>query len=378
MLNQKAILTGRHGHGHGPAPSRLASLSRHDKFRVKHRMTKYDPLIFNMATFLGRFGGNRKKPDQIDSVLTVAEDYRGLIGGSLKLAKVSKSVRVETMRFLQHQTSKTCQIAIRRPFINAVLSRLINCCLLITTLVFSFSLPIYAQQPVYVDSNDVYVDAPVDARPGRSSTRQSNPRFNQLHTGFLNLGLTEALYYQYTGNPIFEDGALPNSFFFENLAWSRIVPLAYQYVPGMAYGVELLYFQSTSEDAYSGEDSTVVGPAIKAQMFIASVNLKAYFMDPIEEFLHPFFGVGWGIVFGDFDTTLVGGAKTTTSFSGMTAYRSLGTEIKLGDQWGLYLEFRTQTAIAVTSNDPFDRTADDRLELDLNGIMIGLSGAYRF
>ncbi len=90
-------------------------------------------------------------------------------------------------------------------------------------------------------------------------------------------------------------------------------------------------------------------------------------------------GFGWGLVTGDFNTTQnVTGSKYYTSFSGPIAYQILGIQIEMGARYGLNAEFKTLRAYATTSNDPFDQGSGDALELSLDGVIIGLTGYYRF
>lgn len=229
---------------------------------------------------------------------------------------------------------------------------------------------------------DVYVDAPAEvAQPdaaGAAAARAPAGNYrDQFNWGLINYGFRKHVYSQYSGDRIFSEGNSPSSFI--NFGWIRIVPLDYTYLPGIGYGADFLGIFQTSEDVYSGDNDKVTGPSIDMSAYITNIKLRLYFMDPVEDFLHPFFGLSWGVVFGDFNTTKVGGAKTSTSFFGMTVFRNIGVEIKLGDRGGLVTEFRTVTANQVgTSNDPFNRGDGDRIDLDFSGITIALTGYYRF
>ena len=122
----------------------------------------------------------------------------------------------------------------------------------------------------------------------------------------------------------------------------------------------------------------MIGPSINMSVFMTSFFIRAYFIDPLREFLHPFFGFGWGVVTGNFDTVKVGGARSSTSFFGPITYRFFGTQVRLSERGGLMMELRTLTASAATSNDPFDQSNEDSLSLNFSGVLIGLTGYYRF
>lgn len=232
---------------------------------------------------------------------------------------------------------------------------------------------------------DVYVDAPIDtqqpaAAAAAAAAAAGPPAENfkdQFNWGLVNYGFTNNVYYQFSGNTIFSGGDSPSSFI--NAGWMRLVPLDYKYLPGIAYGGDFAAFSLTSEDVYSGGSKTVTGPAIDMAFYLTNFRFRMYFMDPFDELLHPFFGLSWGIIFGDFKTTKVGGSKHTTNYFGMAVTRNVGVEIKLGNRGGLVTEFRTVSANSVsTSNDPFDRGSDDSVDLDFSGITIALTGYYRF
>ncbi|NQU64015.1 MAG: hypothetical protein HQ517_06995, partial [SAR324 cluster bacterium] len=130
---------------------------------------------------------------------------------------------------------------------------------------------------------------------------------------------------------------------------------------------------------YSGDEKVVVGPAINMTMFITNFQLRLFFMDPFKEVIHPFFGISYGLVFGSIDTTKVGGDQYTTSFYGFSASRNLGVQIKLGERGGMITEMRIITANSIkTSNDPFNQGDGGRVDLDFGGIIVALTGYYRF
>ena len=72
--------------------------------------------------------------------------------------------------------------------------------------VASFSVACFAQEPVYVEDQGVYVDAPVvggDAPAANAFQGPAAEYVDQFHTGFLNLEFLSPLYYQFSGNSIF-------------------------------------------------------------------------------------------------------------------------------------------------------------------------------
>jgi hypothetical protein len=228
-----------------------------------------------------------------------------------------------------------------------------------------------------VAQEDVYVDAPIV--PGQPNGAQAGPTANypdQYSGGMINFGLIENTYYQFSGDSIFKGGNSPTGLL--NLGWIRIIPLDFQYLPGMAYGAEFMNFTSTSEDVYAGAAKVVTGPSIDMNLNLTNFKLRLFFMDPFTELLHPFFGISWGMIFGDFKTTTAS-QKISTDFFGFYVSRNIGVQIKLGDRGGMVTEFRTVTANSVkTSNDPFDQGAGSSINLDFSGIAIALSGYYRF
>ena len=231
---------------------------------------------------------------------------------------------------------------------------------------------------VAVAQEDVYVDAPID--PGQPNVTQESPAANfpdQFSWGMVNYGFTENIYYQFSGNGIFAKGNSPSSFV--NLGWTRIIPLDFEYMPGMAYGAEFMNFSTTSEDVYAGNADVVTGPSINMNFYMTNFNVRVFFIDPFKELLHPFFGISWGAIFGDLKTTKVGGEKSTTNFFGLSISRNVGVQIKLGDRGGLVTQFRTISGRSIkTSNDPFNQGSDGSTNLDFSGIIIALSGYYRF
>ncbi|MBU2647061.1 hypothetical protein KKI24_20295 [bacterium] len=254
--------------------------------------------------------------------------------------------------------------------------------LVISILLMTMTSSLLAQQ------EDVYVDAPIG--PGQPNAGQPNAGQvnaapagpagtyrDQFNWGLINYGFTEHVYYQFSGDGIFSGGNSPSSFL--NIGWIRIIPLDFKYLPGMAFGADFMNLSQTSEDVYSGDSDVVTGPAIDMSLYVTDVKIRLFFMDPIAETLHPFFGISWGLVFGDFKTTKVGGQKYSTDFFGFLVSRNIGVQIKIGERGGLVTEFRTVTANSVrTSNDPFGRGSDGSVNLDFSGITIALTGYYRF
>lgn len=244
--------------------------------------------------------------------------------------------------------------------------------ILITTIILMVLTPSLAAQ------EDVYVDAPIVAN--QPNAAQAGPVGNfpdQFSFGLINYGFIENIHYQFSEDGIFAGGNSPSGV--TNLGWIRIIPLDYQYLPGMAYGAEFMYFTASSEDVYAGEEDVVIGPSINMDMYVTNFKLRLFFMDPVKELLHPFFGLSWGLIFGNLNSTKVGGDRFTTSFFGFSISRNLGIQIKLGERGGLITEMRTISANNVkTSNDPFNRGDGDSVDLDFSGITVALTGYYRF
>jgi len=252
--------------------------------------------------------------------------------------------------------------------------------------IFTFLLVIFMVCGFFIETafgqEEEYVDAPVgqpaqQAAGGDEPGAAASTYIDQFSSGMINYGFTESLYYQFTGNSIFEDGTFPAALL-TNVTWNHFVPLEYKYLPAYSYGAELQYFSATSNDVYTGDDEVVIGPSVNMNLFQASFFIKAYFMDPLKEFLHPFFGFGWGLLSGNFDSTKVGGSQSTTTFIGPLSYRTFGTEVRLSERGGLMMELRTLTASAVTSNDPFDQSDEDDVSLDFSGVQVALTGYFRF
>ena len=233
------------------------------------------------------------------------------------------------------------------------------------------ALPLAAQEEVYVDAPAADQQAAVPAGPPAENFK------DQINWGLINYGFTDNVYYQFSGDGIFTGGNSPSSAL--NIGYLNVVPLDLTYMPALGIGGEFMAFSSTSEEVYSGDSDSVTGPAIDMAFYVTNFKLRLFFMDPFEDLIHPFFGVSWGVIFGDFKTTKVGGAKHNTSFFGLTISRNFGAQIKLGNRGGLITEFRTVSASHIaTSNDPFDRGSDGSVDLDFSGITIALTGYYRF
>lgn len=230
------------------------------------------------------------------------------------------------------------------------------------------------------EQEDVYVDAPIGegAQPAENQVSLGTEYVEQFNLGIRNYGYIEPVYLKYSGNSIFEDGNSPTEYF-RNIGWNHIIPLDYKYLPAVALGLEFLYFSSASDSVYSGEEEEVIGPSIDMNLLMGSGSFRMFFMDPFKEFLHPFFGLGWGIISGNINTIKVGGEKYTTTFMGVLAYRMFGTQIKLSDRGGLFLELRSQSATAIASNDPFGQAKkNEDLTLNFDGVMVSLTGYYRY
>lgn len=249
---------------------------------------------------------------------------------------------------------------------------------ILITLALMAIFPLCATAQVYVDA-PIGVQQPDTAAPP-ATTAAGPPATNytdQFNWGLINYGFSENVYYQYTGNSLFSGGKSPSSFL--NIGYMNIIPLDFKYLPGLGIGGDFMTFSLTSEQVYSGDQKTVTGPSIDMSLYNTNFRLRLYFMDPFEELLHPFFGISWGLIFGDFKTTKVGGDKYTTYYTGITVSRNIGVEIRLGRRAGLVTEFRTVTANSVsTNNDPFNQGSDGSVNLDFSGFTVALTGYYRF
>ncbi|MCP4750906.1 MAG: hypothetical protein GY866_08440 [Proteobacteria bacterium] len=243
---------------------------------------------------------------------------------------------------------------------------------------------LYGQEDVYIDAEDVYVDAPAEEvaqeEPTDKPTVTASEYRSQYHWGINNYGYNEQVYYQFSGKEIFSNGTSPSGMM-NMVGWNSLSSLKLKYVPAFSYGLNFQYFTSTSDSVYSGDEETVAGPSIDMQLIALSFSLKAYFMNPLKEILHPFFGLSWGLLSGTFNTTqeaVDGGGKFSTSFMGPLSTRDMGMQIRLSQRAGILAEVRILTCSARTSNDPFDQAPGKDMEINFNGIMINLSGYYRF
>ena len=240
---------------------------------------------------------------------------------------------------------------------------------------------LWAQDQNYIEENDAYVD--VTGEPGQqlnvpvSEAADSSQYPDQFSSGMLNYGYRESLYYQFSGEGIFKDGDSLGATF-TNLTWVLIKPLDYKIPPAWGYGMDFLYFSSTSESVYQGEGDAV-GSSINMEMILMSFGVKVYFMDPVNQFLHPYFGAGWGVIYGHFDSKQVyTGYYHRTKFNGYLSYQNMGLQIKLGSRYGMIAELKNMRATAETSGDPFDQASGGRMTLVLDGAILGLSGYFRF
>ncbi len=259
-------------------------------------------------------------------------------------------------------------------------------CLLFLILIgVSYSTPVLAQDEAdYIDTNDEYVDV-VEPGPDGAPQAESSPfvsraswnHDDQINTGILNYGLSNSVYYQFSGEDIFEDGNPVEGSLGFNWNWSHFNKLDYRIPRAWSYGAELLYFNSTSESIYSGSGD-VSGSSIDMNLYMFSVALKAFFMDPVEDYLQPYWGVGWGAFFGDFKSVQnVTNKESTTNFNGLLNYQVLGIQIMLMERVGLMAEIKNMRASADTSNDPFNQGDGDTVELMFDGVIIGLTGFVR-
>lgn len=253
-------------------------------------------------------------------------------------------------------------------------------------LVMNIAFVVFGQDTNYLNDGN-YVDAPVGAEavPG-TGPAANGAGFqgggngwsfdSQFNTGVLNYGYQTSAYYQYTGENIYENGNPLGGELFQNVLWARLRPLDTKIPVAWSYGAEFLYFSSTSESVYNGNDD-VTGSLIDMSLFMPSVNVRLYFMDPVREFLHPFWGVGWGVLFGEFAGKNISGGSVHTPFKGMHTYQVMGVQIKLFERGGIMAEIKNMRASATTSNDPYNQGNGDTLNLKLDGVIIGFTGFYR-
>ncbi len=244
---------------------------------------------------------------------------------------------------------------------------------------------LFGQDVNYIENNSDYVDVGVGtasnnavaANQGSMSRRGNWKENNQFHTGLLNYGFTESPYYQFSGEAIFDDGNPLTGIPLLNYTWTNFNKLDFKVPPAWSYGAEFQYYSSTSESVYSGEDN-VEGSDITMGLYMINFNAKVFFLDPVNEFLYPYFGVGWGFLTGSFDTKQTETGKTYgTSFFGLYSYQMIGVQVMLGNKWGLVAEFKNMRGTAATSNDPFDQGDGNSVNLAFDGVIIGLSVFYR-
>lgn len=249
-------------------------------------------------------------------------------------------------------------------------------------LVINTAVVVFGQDTNFIDDAN-YVDAPIEPQAGAMENGgipqkggSSWALDDQFNTGVLNYGYQESAYYQYTGEGIFQNGNPLGGEILQNILWTRLKPMDSKIPAAWGYGAEFLYFSSTSESVYGGNDD-VTGSLIDMNLFMTSMNVKLYFMDPVKEFLHPYWGVGWGVLFGDFSGKNISGGAVHTPFNGMYTYQVMGVQIKLFDRGGLMAEIKNMRASATTSNDPYHQGDGSSLGLTLDGVIIGFTGFYR-
>ncbi|PCI24687.1 MAG: hypothetical protein COB67_11460 [SAR324 cluster bacterium] len=212
------------------------------------------------------------------------------------------------------------------------------------------------------------------ARAGSASTMQ-------MHSGLMNMGFSDSVFKQFTGDGDFSDAKSATSFF-TNVAWQSLSPFRpggkkVDLMSAYSYGFE---FYRLSESTGTVLMDNTTAPDVSLEVNYWSVNLRGYFFnDPFEDSVQPFFGGGWGFFDGSFSSTTSDGNSHNTSFRGLMAYRSFGVQIALGETSGLIMELREiSTSKVIASNDPFNQAAGEDLELDFNGGMINITGFFRF
>ncbi|MDH5559258.1 MAG: hypothetical protein OEY59_00210 [Deltaproteobacteria bacterium] len=200
----------------------------------------------------------------------------------------------------------------------------------------------------------------------------------QLSSGMSNYGYIQSVYYQYTGNPIFEASNPPKGVF-SNMNWLNIHEVNLYLPKGFGYGFEYMRFYSSSQSTYLGKDN-VIGPDINMQVDFWSFTVRGFFQSPMKEPLQPYFGAGWGVMSGVFDTIKVDGSEHQNRFQGLINYRSIGTQLMFSEIVGISVEIRSLTSNKVrVSGDPFGvAEIDSDLFLDFSGSMLNLFGFIRF
>lgn len=113
-------------------------------------------------------------------------------------------------------------------------------------------------------------------------------------------------------------------------------------------------------------------------LYMLSVSTRAYFLNPKRDLLHPYYGVGWGLLFGNFSSQKVTGGSHYTTFNGILAYQIMGVSVKIMEEAGIMAELKNMRASASTSNDPFNQSGGDSVNLMFDGVIIGFTIYYRF
>lgn len=265
----------------------------------------------------------------------------------------------------------------------------------IAVVIFSCS-TVWAQQ---------YVDAPIgfDAENPTAEQAPAGESFasiasgdvnNQLSTGIFNYSLLDPIYKQFTGYDDFDDSRVPLSMFVSGrlpyvdegspyakipspcITWIKMDKTGFDLPPSWAYGVEFLSFSSTTDSAYSDKDDATA-PDVDMSLYIATLKVRVFFMDAFEEAIQPYFEVGWGTIFGTFESKIDGKDKKT-NFYGLQTSRVLGTNVAMSPTWGFFFELRTLNGKAKTSNDPYNQGDGDSMDLDIDGSITTASVYYRY
>lgn len=248
-----------------------------------------------------------------------------------------------------------------------------------------YNFPLLAQEEIPVQEGQ---DQQIEAKPNFGV-------FNQISSGIYNYGFIESVYYQFTGYGVFKDGVLPSTLLMAgtlpfdipyldysipapSFSWDRISQLDWDIPGGWSYGAEIHNYYATSETTYQGEGD-FLAPDVKMDLHFWSLVLKLFLLDPVTSLYQPYIGVSWGIINGSFDSTTVDGEQYDTSFFGAQGSRILGIQLNMSESWGGVFEFRTTTAYAETSNDPFNQSkSSNKLNLDFSGALVSINVYYRF
>lgn len=127
-----------------------------------------------------------------------------------------------------------------------------------------------------------------------------------------------------------------------------------RHLEGVAWGVELLYYKN---------DFTPDGTSLKGEQTVISTYFNGKYYFEATSWLYPFVGAGLGYAGASF------GGDYTGKVGGFAYQAMAGTDIRLTDTFGLYLEYKYLRA---TGQDSTGQT----IKLGGSGILAGLSIAF--